>query len=121
MYGEKMKPHAYLIILILVGALGSVASAQAASSTAFSQVVVSKATVDPTVLMYDDIGSITITITNTGTEAVPINRATLFLDGIVLLNPGAYDSVTTLGPGNSKEFTFRIQARGTGGLYQPMF
>jgi hypothetical protein len=71
--------------------------------------------------MTGDIGTITVTVQNTGTEAVPIARATLFTDGIALLNPGAYDQVVTLGPGNSRDYSFNVQATGTGGLYQPRF
>ncbi|HMA05469.1 MAG TPA: hypothetical protein VKO45_06025 [Methanomicrobiales archaeon] len=117
-----MKPHAYLILLLLlVAAAGGAASAQATSDTAFSQIVVSKITINPGVFMTGDVGTITITVLNTGTEAVPIARATFFTDGVVLLNPGAYDQVMTLGPDNSRDFTFNVQATGTGGLYQPRF
>jgi len=120
-----MKPHVYLILLILVATFGGAVSAQStsqsASDTAFTQVVVSKITVNPSVLMVGDTGTITVTLLNTGTEAVPIARATLYTDGIVLLNTGAYDTLTNLGPDNSKDFTFMVQATGTGGLYQPRF
>jgi uncharacterized repeat protein (TIGR01451 family) len=83
--------------------------------------VVSKITVDPSVLMVGDKGTITVTVQNTGTEAVPVARATLFTDGVVLLNTGAYDTGLSLGPANSRDFTFQVQATGTGGLYQPRF
>ena len=118
-----MKPHVYLILLILVATFGGAVSAQSTSTsnTAFTQVVVSKTTVNPSVLMVGDTGTITVTLLNTGTEAVPIARATLYTDGIVLLNTGAYDTLTNLGPDNSKDFTFQVQATGTGGLYSPRF
>ena len=111
-----MKFPACLILLLMVACLGGIASAQ---TTAFSQVIVSKTATDPGVFMTGDIGTITITVENTGTEAVPIARTTLFTDGITLLNPDAYDQVITLGPGNSRDFVFNVQATGTGGLYQP--
>ena len=116
-----MKLHAYLIILMLVAAFGAAASAQASSDTAFSQVVISKVTINPQVMMVGDTGTITVTVQNTGTEAVDINRATLYTDGINLLNAGAYESLTTLGPGNTKDFTFLVSATGLGGFYQPKF
>jgi hypothetical protein len=118
-----MKSHAYLILLILVATFGTAVAAQSTSTsdTAFTQVVVSKITVAPSVLMVGDTGTITVTVSNTGTEAVPIARATLYTDGILLLNTGAYDTLTNLGPDNSKDFTFMVQATGTGGLYQPRF
>jgi hypothetical protein len=118
---KEMKLHTCLIILILAAALGSAASAQTTSATAFSQVVVSKVTIDPQDLMVGDTGTITVTVENTGTEAVDINRATLYTDGINLLNAGAYDARVTLGPGNSKDFIFFVTATGQGGLYQPRF
>ncbi|MGA2933527.1 MAG: CARDB domain-containing protein [Methanomicrobiales archaeon] len=117
-----MKPHVYLILLILVAISGSAVSAQTTSTSDTStQVVVSKITVSPAVLMVGDMGTITVTVLNTGTETVPIDRATLYTDGIVLMNNGAYDALTNLGPGNSKDFTFQVQATGIGGLYQPKF
>ena len=120
-----MKLHLYMLLLILVAIPVGVVSAQAAStstsSTAFTQVVVSKITVNPSVLMVGDTGTITVTLLNTGTESVPIARATLYTDGIVLLNTGAYDTLTNLGPDNSKDFAFQVQATGTGGLYSPRF
>jgi uncharacterized repeat protein (TIGR01451 family) len=115
-----MKIHVYLILLILVAISGSAVSAQTTSDTT-SQVVVSKITVDPSVMMVGDKGTITVTVSNTGTGAVPIARATLYTDGIVLLNTGTYDALINLGPGNSRDFTFQVQATGTGGLYQPRF
>jgi hypothetical protein len=118
-----MKSHVYLILLILIATFGTAVAAQSASTsdTAFTQVVVSKITVAPSVMMVGDTGTITVTVSNTGTEAVPIARATLYTDGILLLNTGAYDTLTNLGPDNSKDFTFMVQATGTGGLYQPRF
>lgn len=120
-----MKLHGYMILLILVATSGIAVSAQSASTstsdTAFTQVVVSKITVDPSVMMVGDKGTITVTVLNTGTESVPAARATLYTDGISLLNTGTYDTLTNLGPGNSKDFSFQVQATGTGGLYQPRF
>ena len=105
-------------MLLLVSALGTAVSAQ---DTSFSQVVVSKVTIDPSVMMTGDTGSITVTVLDTGTEAVEINRATLFPDGVVLLNEAAYENLITLGPNNSRDFAFQVRATGTGGMYQPKF
>jgi len=116
---KAMKIPLTLVLVLVVTGLGCIASAQTSSATAFSQVIVSRTVTDPGVFMTGDIGTITITVENTGTEAVPIARATLFTDGITLLNPDAYDQVVTLGPGNSRDFVFNVQATGTGGLYQP--
>jgi hypothetical protein len=116
-----MKLKISLLCIMLIATLGGIASAQAMSDTAFSQVVISKTVTSPSVFMTGDIGTITVTVENTGTEAVSIARATIFTDGIVLLNPGAYDQVVTLGPGNSRDYSFNVQATGTGGLYQPRF
>jgi hypothetical protein len=115
---NEMKYQVCLIILLLVSTIGTVVSAQ---DTAFSQVVVSRVTIDPSVMMDGDTGSITVNVMNTGTQAVDINRATLYPDGVVLLNEGAYETLVTLGPGNSRDFTFQVRAKGTGGLYQPRF
>jgi hypothetical protein len=116
-----MKYPVCLILFLLISGISTVVSAQTVQDTTFSQVVISRVTIDPPVLMVGDKGSITVTVQNTATEAVDIHRATLYVDGINLLNKGAYDSLSTLGPGNSKDFTFLVSATGLGGLYQPKF
>ncbi|HUK92952.1 MAG TPA: CARDB domain-containing protein [Methanomicrobiales archaeon] len=116
-----MKLQGLFLILMLAAALGGTAMAQTSSDTAFSQVVVSRVVLDPQVPMVGDTGTITVTVQNTGTEAVEINRATLYADGVNLLNSGAYDSLITLGPGNTRDFTFFVTATGQPGLYQPRF
>lgn len=118
---SEMNLHACLILFLLAAALGSAASAQTTSDTASSQVVISATIVDPSVLMTGDIGTITVTVRNTGNQTVEMNRATLFTDGVVLLNKAAYDALSDLGPGNSRDFTFSVEATGTGGLYEPRF
>ena len=120
-----MRIHACLILLILMGAFGGVAAAQttstSTSSTSFSQVVITQTTVSPGVFMTGDTGTISITIQNNGADEVDIARATLFTDGVTLLNPDAYDQVIALGPDNSRTFTFNVQATGAPGLYEPQF
>jgi hypothetical protein len=118
-----MKMYGYLILLLLIAAIGGGAAAQTTATTdsAFSQVVVSKTTVNPGIFMTGDIGTITVTLQNQGTEAVNINRATIFTDGIVLLNTAPYESLVTLGPGSSKDFSFNVEATGEPGLYEPKF
>ena len=111
-----MKLHVCMILLIILAISGTAVSAQTTSTsttdTSYTQVVVSKVKIDPAVMMPGDTGTITVTLTNTGTETVPINRATLYTDGIILLNTGAYDQLTNLGPENSIDFAFQVQATG---------
>ena len=120
-----MKLHVCMILLLILAISGTAVSAQTTSSssteTSYTQVIVSQVTINPAVMMVGDTGTITVTLTNTGTETVPINRATLFTDGINLLNTGAYDQLVNLGPDNSINFVFQVQATGAPGLYQPRF
>ncbi len=126
---KEMRIRACLILLLLMLACGGAASAQSTStstststtSTSFSQVVITQATVDPGVFMNGDIGTITVTLQNNGADEVDIARATLFTEGVILLNPDAYDQLIALGPGNSRTFTFNVQANGAPGLYEPQF
>ncbi|MGC9436077.1 MAG: COG1361 S-layer family protein [Methanomicrobiales archaeon] len=106
--------------LVLIGlvclALVLVPAVQAGTA----DVAVTATAVDPAVLMRGDTGTLSVTVTNTGTGPVEISRARLSVRDLqVLKNP--YPSVGDLGPGNSRTFTFTIRADAQDGYYYPKF
>jgi len=60
--------------------------------------------------MREDTGIITLTVTNTGDNSVTIKEADLYAKELTILNYQAYAASGTIGPGNSMDYTFTIQA-----------
>jgi hypothetical protein len=88
--------------------------------SAAAQVTVSGITIDPEAFFEGDTGTISVIITNTGTEKVAIRRVTLYDNDITVLS-NAYDTAVSLGAGNSMEFTFTVKADTLPGIYYPVF
>jgi len=106
------------LLLFSVGAMAGV-SAQTPSDAA-AQVTVTSVTLDPGVFIEDDIGTVTVEITNNGPESVPIRRVTMYDADISILS-SSYDTSMYLGSGNSMTFVFTVQAAVTPGIYYPTF
>ncbi|MDD1679940.1 MAG: hypothetical protein LUO93_12250 [Methanomicrobiales archaeon] len=108
-------------MVLLVSAVSAQPSTSTLQGTAASQLSVTNVVLDPAILMPHDEGLVTIEVTNTGTESVPLSVAYLFPDGVTALNDGAYLSLGTLGGGNKMNFTFTITADVKDGVYYPLF
>ncbi|MDN7025117.1 hypothetical protein FGU65_09485 [Methanoculleus sp. FWC-SCC1] len=85
-----------------------------------ADVTVTSVSLDPAVLMRGDEGILTVTVQNTGLEPVPISRARLYGDEVVVLSD-PYPSVGDIGAGNTKQFTFTVRADAPDGTYYPRF
>jgi hypothetical protein len=118
-----MKFQWYLIILLFAVCVSPVTAQvnETLTGTAASHISVTSVTLDPAVLMFGDQGLITIEVTNTGSDSVPLNVAYLFSNGITALNQNAYFSLGTIGGGNKMSFTYTIEARVPDGVYYPLF
>ncbi|RXE57042.1 hypothetical protein ABH15_02615 [Methanoculleus taiwanensis] len=124
-----MKQNIWILILLVSSIVGITAAAEtntAATSTATDTspealIAVTGVTVSPGIFMRGDTGTVAVEITNTGTEGVAISRATLYPNGVTVINDRTYDSVGTIGPGNSMTFTFTVKADTSDGIYYPQF
>lgn len=124
-----MKKNIWIFILLISCIVGIAAAAEAGTATASTatstspeaQIAVTSITTNPDVLMRGDTGTVTVEITNTGTEGVAISRAKLYPDGIGVVNDQTYNSVGTIGPGNTMKFTFTVKADTGDGIYYPEF
>ena len=88
--------------------------------TAAGQVSVTKVTLDPEVLYQGDTGTISLELTNSGTDSVAIHRATFYDNNIeVVGNP--YEASTSIGGGNRMVFTYTVVADAPEGIYYPVF
>ena len=100
------------------------ASTTVSSEEALSEVYVSSVTVDPQVFYAGDRGTVTVQLTNTGTQDVAFEHADILNSQNIYipdekLNP--YQVMTFLGPGNTMTYTFNVVAKGPDGLYYPDF
>ncbi|MBT8508563.1 hypothetical protein AZH53_09115 [Methanomicrobiaceae archaeon CYW5] len=117
-----MKGYVYLLCaVILLGLLTGPAAAQLTPAEEASQLAVTAYEVDPAVFIYGDTGTIKVTVTNTGTTPVAISRVKLYSNDLSVYDDGNYDSVGTIGAGNSLAFTFTVVADTLDGIYYPFF
>lgn len=117
--------YSFLAIIIPAFICALVVSPSTALDTAVdheaAQISVQNVTFDPQVFMQGDTGTVFIQIRNTGNQSVAIRRAELSSDSLTILNDQTYDSVGTLGPGNTMTFTFSIKANCQDGTYYLKF
>ena len=115
----KVAVPSILAIIALILLISS-AAAQDPGAEAAAQVTVTSVTLEPAIFFEDDIGIITIGITNNGYESVAIRRATMYDADISVLS-SSYDTTTTVGAGNSMQFSFTVKADVPPGIYYPKF
>jgi hypothetical protein len=110
------------LVLCLLGflLLPGLAVATTSVEDAAAQVSVTNVTLDPQVLFAGDTGTITVEVTNSGTQSVAISRASLADNDIDVMR-SMYETVGTIGAGNKMYFTFTIKATCPEGIYYPKF
>ena len=89
--------------------------------TALAQVYVSSVTVDPASFYPDETGTITVQITNSGSQSVAFSQATILSENFNLENPDANQGMIYLGPGNTMTYTFIVKAASSEGTFFPLF
>lgn len=109
----KLLPLIFLLLFV-VGISGTpVAGEQKAS------VMITGYQVSPEALMYNDIGTVTVTVKNMeAVQSVRILEASLLEREIKVLSD-PYVSIGSLGPGESLNLSFTIKAGYTDGIYYP--
>ncbi len=109
-----------LCLLALLASPVFAAVATEAGSLA-GQLTVTNVEISPSVLMRDDTGLVTITLTNTGSESVTIKEAEFSAKELTTLNYQTYATTGTIGSGTSMDFTFTVRADPPDGVYYPKF
>lgn len=110
------------LILLFCGGIGTVtADLTQSMSPITGKVFVSGVTFDPAVFFTGDKGTATYVVTNSNTNtSVMMNHGTFYDDNIRLLSE-TYDYSNTLGPLQTRPFTFSILADAPEGDYYPSF
>jgi len=106
---------------------GSSGTSTASGSTTLSpeqavaQVYVSSVTLDPGSYYPYEEGTITVQLTNSGSQSVALASADLIDNNIVVQNGNSYHTTIYLGPGNTMTYTFQVVAKPPDGTYFPLF
>ncbi len=106
--------------IVLIGFVGTVSAVDAGSEAAAAQISVTSVQMDPEVFMEGDTGTITVEVTNSGAQSVPIHRVSMY-DSDVNVISSPYEASTSVGAGNKMKFTFTVQADVPEGIYYPIF
>jgi hypothetical protein len=111
------------LMVLLLSTIAGIASADLTQSMSpvTGKVFVSDVTFNPAVFFSGDKGTVTYTVMNSNTNtSVMLNHGTFYDDNIRLISD-TYDYSNTLGPLQSRSFTFSIVADVKEGDYYPTF
>jgi hypothetical protein len=111
---------------ITSGSGSSSSSSSTLSGTSITaQLSVTSVTLDPQVFFYGDTGTITVVVTNTGSQSVTLESADILdpqnVIRVVNEQKNPYNSWIYLGPGNTMTYSFLVIAVGPDGTYFPTF
>jgi hypothetical protein len=121
--GVLPRQAVFCIVFVCLALLTGAADAEMtpASIIAAGNVYVSGVSYDPGTFFTGDTGTVTYTVTNGNSNtSVGINHAT-FGDSHFQLVSGTYDSSSTLGPLQSRNYIFSVVANANDGTYYPAF
>jgi hypothetical protein len=117
-----------LIVLVFL-----IASAHAATSTttsdststtaqdAASLVYVTSAKIDPEVFYPYEQGTITVTLTNSGTSSVGLSNPDILSDKVHIINKDSWNTMSFIGPGSTITYSFLVKVDPPDGTYFPLF
>ena len=114
-----MKYHLLPCLLLLLALVVSGVCADDTTST--ESIAVTDYSVSPAQLLTGATGTVSVTVTNTGDSSVSIHSADMEspTTGFKILNDETYDTVGTLGAGDSTTFSFTFRADVKDGMYYP--
>ncbi len=116
-----MKPNSAILIFAVVLLLVATAGAAAATQDAASLVQVSSVKIDPEVFYPYEVGTITLTLTNSGTQSVGLSNPDILDNNIHIVNKNTWNTISYIGPGSTITYTFQVTADPPEGTYFPLF
>jgi len=112
----------FLIIALLAVAGEANALATPAEITAANNVYISNVTYDPGSFFTGDTGTVTVAVTNgNANQSISANHATFGFDNNFQLTSGSYDTSSTIGPLQTRTYTFSVVTQSADGSYYPTF
>jgi hypothetical protein len=105
-----------------VSSTSTTSSTESSSSTdASSLVVVSSVSMDPEVFFPYEEGTITVTLTNTGTTSVGLSNPDILSDKVHIMNQDVWNTVSYIGPGSTISYSFSIKVEPPDGNTYALF
>lgn len=116
-------------ILLLLACAAAVNAASISGNTAIvtnpldaaAQVYVSGYEVSPAVFYPGDTGTITVHVTNAANTSLYLSQPNLMEAHVHVINDNAFATATSIGPGETVDYTFVVIADGNDGTYLPLF
>ena len=117
-----------VLVLVVIAGAGFLAPGASAADTAAGSlaaaggnVYVSSVVFDPTVFFTGDTGTVTYSITNgNANQSITVNHAG-FGDNNIRRTSGTFDTSASIGPLQTKDYTFSVVANAGNGIYYPTF
>ena len=115
-----------LCILLMAALLAVAGEADAlatpAEITAANNVYISNVTYDPGSFFTGDSGTVTVAVANgNANQSIVANHATFGFDNNFQLTSGSYDTSSTIGPLQTRTYTFSVITQSADGSYYPTF
>ncbi|MCX6684727.1 MAG: hypothetical protein NTZ37_08395 [Methanoregula sp.] len=88
----------------------STSSTSSTSTDAAALVYVTSYSMDPEVFYPYEEGTITVTLTNSGTSSVGLSDADILSEKVHIMNKDTWDTVSYIGAGSTLSYSFRIKA-----------
>jgi hypothetical protein len=125
---KKLSALFSIIFLLLLAATASAATLTATSDStantaqeAASLVYVSSVKIDPEVFYPYEQGTITVTLTNSGTSSVGLSNPDILSEKIHIMNKDSWNTMSFIGPGSTMTYSFVVKADPPDGTYFPLF
>jgi hypothetical protein len=116
-----MKPNSALPMFAVLLLLVAVAGAATTTQDAASLVHVSSVKIDPEVFYPYEVGTITITLMNSGDQAVGLSNPDILDNNIHIVNKNTWNTISYIGAGSTITYTFQVTADPPDGTYFPLF
>jgi len=112
-----------LFVVTLLAVAGGVdALATPEEIAAANNVYISNVTYDPGSFFTGDAGTVTVAVTNgNANQSIVANHATFGFDNNFQLTSGSYDTSSTIGPLQTRTYTFSVITQSADGSYYPTF
>jgi hypothetical protein len=125
---KKLSGIFSIIVLLLLAATASAATLTTTSDStsntaqdAASLVYVSSVKIDPEVFYPYEQGTITVTLTNSGTSSVGLSNPDILSEKIHIMNKDSWNTMSFIGPGSTITYSFLVKADPPDGTYFPLF
>ncbi len=114
-----------ILLVLMISAAHAATTDSSSTSTAgqdaASLVYVSSVKIDPAVFYPYEVGTVTITLMNSGTQSVGLSDPDILDNKIHIVNKNTWNTVSYIGSGSTITYTFQIKADPPDGTYFPLF